>query len=95
MVNISEANLFSAVSRLSFLFPWLVICLLVALAVIGAIDFTWQKYDYIKSLRMSHQDIKDEYKDTDGQPEVKTKNKKITNECCNKNQKRKCFNRKS
>ncbi len=77
LVNISEANLFSAVSRLISFFPWLVICLLVALAVIAAIDFTWQKYDYIKSLRMSHQDIKDEYKDTDGQPEVKQKIRKL------------------
>ncbi|MBD22812.1 MAG: flagellar biosynthesis protein FlhB [Alphaproteobacteria bacterium] len=77
LINISEANLFSALSRLVSFFPILVICLLVALAVIAAIDFTWQKYDYIKSLRMSHQDIKDEYKDTDGQPEVKQKIRKL------------------
>ena len=51
-----------------------------ALAFIGAIDFAWQKYDYIKSLRMSHQDIKDEYKETDGQPEVKQK--KLENYKC-------------
>ena len=61
---------------LSF-FPVLIICLLLALAIIAAIDFAWQKYDYIKSLRMSHQDIKDEYKDTDGQPEVKQKIRKL------------------
>ena len=48
-----------------------------ALAIIAAIDFAWQKYDYIKSLRMSHQDIKDEYKETDGQPEVKQKIRKL------------------
>ena len=77
IINISEANLFSALSRLVSFFPILVICLLVALAVIAAIDFTYQKYDYIKSLRMSHQDIKDEYKDTDGQPEVKQKIRKL------------------
>ena len=77
VINISEANLFSALSRLVSFFPILVICLLVALAIIAAIDFAWQKYDYIKSLRMSHQDIKDEYKDTDGQPEVKQKIRKL------------------
>ena len=77
IINISEANLFSVVSRLVSFFPILVICLLIALAVIAAIDFTYQKYDYIKSLRMSHQDIKDEYKDTDGQPEVKQKIRKL------------------
>ncbi len=77
LINISEANLFSALSRLVSFFPILVICLLIALAVIAAIDFTYQKYDYIKSLKMSHQDIKDEYKDTDGQPEVKQKIRKL------------------
>ena len=77
LVNISDSNLFSAVNRLVSLFPVLVIALLVALGLIAAIDFAWQKYDYIKSLRMSHQDVKDEYKETDGQPEVKQKIRKL------------------
>ncbi len=77
LVNITETNLFSGVIRLVSLFPILIIALLVGLAVIAAIDFAWQKYDYIKSLRMSHQDVKDEYKETDGQPEVKQKIRKL------------------
>ncbi len=77
LVHISEANLFSALNRLVSFFPILVIALLVVLFFIAALDFAWQKYDYIKSLRMSHQDIKDEYKDTDGQPEVKNKIRKL------------------
>ena len=77
LVNISDSNLFSAVNRLVSLFPILIIALLVALALIAALDFAWQKYDYIKSLRMSHQDVKDEYKETDGQPEVKQKIRKL------------------
>ena len=87
LTNISDANLFSAVSRLVSLFPILVIALLVALAFIGAIDFAWQKYDYIKSLRMSHQDIKDEYKETDGQPEVKQKIRKLQMSAATKSRK--------
>ena len=78
LVNISDSNLFSAVNRLVSLFPILVIGLLIALALIAALDFAWQKYDYIKSLRMSHQDVKDEYKETDGQPEVKQKIRKLS-----------------
>ena len=42
LVNISDSNLFSAVNRLVSLFPILVIALLVALALIAAIDFAWQ-----------------------------------------------------
>ena len=53
----------------------------------SAIDLIWQKYDFLKSLRMSHQDIKDEYKDTDGQPEVKQKIRKLQAEAANKSRK--------
>ena len=87
LVNISDSNLFSAVNRLVSLFPILVIALLVALALIAAIDFAWQKYDYIKSLRMSHQDVKDEYKETDGQPEVKQKVRKLQMNAATKSRK--------
>ena len=77
VTNLTSGNLFSAVNRLVSFFPMLLIFLLVALALIGIIDLAWQKYDYMKSLRMSHQDIKDEYKETDGQPEVKQKIRKL------------------
>ena len=50
---------------------------MVVLAFLAIIDVIYQKYDYIKQLRMSHQDLKDEYKETDGQPEVKQKIRKL------------------
>ena len=84
ITHLTTANLFSSVNRVSSFFPNLVIGLLFALALIGAIDFAWQKYDYIKSLKMSHQDIKDEYKETDGQPEVKQKIKKLQMQAASK-----------
>tara|TARA_B100000035_G_C20915052_1_gene515816 strand:- start:192 stop:983 length:792 start_codon:yes stop_codon:yes gene_type:complete len=87
LVNMSDTNLFSAVNRLVSLFPILLISLLVGLALIAAIDFAWQKYDYIKSLRMSHQDVKDEYKETDGQPEVKQKIRKLQMQAATKSNK--------
>ena len=73
IIYLNTSNLFSSVNRLVSFFPELVIFLLLPLALIGAIDLAWQKYDYIKSLRMSHQDVKDEHKETEGQPEVKAK----------------------
>ena len=84
VTNLTSGNLFSSVNRLVSFFPILLIFLLVALALIGAIDLVWQKYDYMKSLRMSHQDIKDEYKETDGQPEVKQKIRKLQMQAASK-----------
>lgn len=45
--------------------------LLVALAVIAAIDLGWQIHSNNKSLRMSRQDLKDEMKESEGSPELK------------------------
>jgi flagellar biosynthetic protein FlhB len=41
------------------------------LALIGAIDALYQKYDHAKNLRMTKQEIKDEMKESEGNPEMK------------------------
>lgn len=40
---------------------------------IAIIDFLYQKYEYIKSLKMTKQEIKEEFKEREGNPEVKAK----------------------
>lgn len=42
-----------------------------ALVVIALIDVPWQRHSFIKRLRMTRQEIKDEMKDSEGRPEVK------------------------
>lgn len=44
-----------------------------ALVVLAAFDYLYQRYDYEKNLRMSKQDIKDEYKKMEGDPLIKGK----------------------
>jgi len=44
-----------------------------ALLVLALFDYAYQKYEYEKNLRMSKQDIKDEYKKTEGDPLIKSK----------------------
>lgn len=43
------------------------------LICIAILDYMYQKYDYEKNLRMSKQDIKDEYKNIEGDPLIKSK----------------------
>ena len=43
------------------------------LLFISILDFLYQKFDYEKNLKMSKQDIKDEYKNMDGDPLIKSK----------------------
>lgn len=44
-----------------------------ALLLLSVLDYFYQKYDFEKNIRMSKQDIKDEYKKTEGDPLVKSK----------------------
>jgi len=50
----------------------------------GLIDLIYQRYSYKKSLRMSKQEIKDEFKQTEGNPEVKAKIRQIQREMSKK-----------
>jgi flagellar biosynthetic protein FlhB len=43
----------------------------VALVLIALIDVPYQRYEFIKKLKMTKQEIKDEMKETDGNPQVK------------------------
>ncbi|MDN4494259.1 flagellar biosynthesis protein FlhB [Ureibacillus aquaedulcis] len=43
------------------------------LVVIALIDYIYEKYEYEKQLKMSKQDIKDEYKNAEGDPKIKSK----------------------
>ncbi|MGQ9556342.1 MAG: flagellar biosynthesis protein FlhB [Desulfurispora sp.] len=42
-----------------------------AFLLLGAADYFYQRYDYFKSLRMTKQEVRDEYKQTEGDPLVK------------------------
>ncbi|WP_410510835.1 flagellar biosynthesis protein FlhB [Paenibacillus sp. BR2-3] len=44
-----------------------------ALMVMAALDYIYQRYEHEKSLKMSKQDIKDEYKKSEGDPLIKGK----------------------
>lgn len=60
--------------------PLLIGALLVVLAIIAAIDYFWQRHTHISQLRMSRQDMKDEFKQTEGSPEVKAKIRRMQSE---------------
>jgi len=42
-------------------------------AGVAILDFAYQKYDYEKKLKMTKQEVKDEYKQTEGDPQHKSK----------------------
>lgn len=54
-----------------------------ALVLIAAIDVPWQRHSFIKRLRMTRQEIKDEMKDVEGRPEVKAQIRRRQREMAN------------
>lgn len=49
----------------------------IAMIVIGLFDKKFQDYEYNKSIKMSKQEVKDEYKDIEGDPKIKAKIRSI------------------
>lgn len=54
-----------------------------SLAVIAMIDVPYQKHEYIKRLKMTKQEVKDEYKEMEGRPEVKAQIRRRQREMAN------------
>ena len=77
LVQLSTESFENSLITASGFFPLLIIILLIALFLIAILDWSWQKYSFLKSLRMNRQDLKDESKETEGSPEVKAKIKRL------------------
>src|SRR5699024_7919469 len=45
----------------------------ILLLILAVLDYMYQKYDFEKNIRMSKQDIKDEHKNIEGDPLIKSK----------------------
>jgi flagellar biosynthetic protein FlhB len=84
LIQLSTETFEHAVVTAASFFPLLILILIIALFLIGILDWSWQKYSFIKSLRMNRQDIKDESKETEGSPEVKAKIRRLQYETVRK-----------
>jgi flagellar biosynthetic protein FlhB len=62
----------------------IVLSMLAVFFVFAVIDLIYQRYSYKKSLRMSKQEVKDEYKQTEGNPEIKAKIRQLQREMAKK-----------
>ena len=84
LIQLSTESFENSLITASGFFPLLIIVLLIILLLIAILDWSWQKYSFIKSLRMNRQDLKDEAKDSEGNPEVKAKIKRLQMETVRK-----------
>ncbi len=72
-IKISDGTLAQGLEILRINLPALVGFLLLGLLIIAILDYSWQRYSFMQSMRMTKQEVKDEMKQTEGSPEVKSK----------------------
>ena len=87
ILRITDGNLKTGLELTQASFPILIGALLISLMIIAAIDYFYQRYEHIKSLRMTKQEVKDEYKQTEGSPEVRAKIRRLQMESATKSAK--------
>jgi len=80
LAEIPKLELFDLMTQIKWLVDKAIILAFTMIGVFlvfAIIDFAYQKYSYKKSLKMSKQEIKDEMKNTEGNPEIKAKIRQI------------------
>jgi flagellar biosynthetic protein FlhB len=75
--QVSVLDLSDMMSYLHGLIGKLLIGVLAIISVIAALDFLYQKFQHLKEMRMSRQDIKDEMKQSEGDPVIKQRLRQI------------------
>ncbi len=56
----------------------------IVLVILAILDYIYQRWEYEKSLRMTKQEIKDEYKNTEGDPLIKSRIRRLQREMAKK-----------
>lgn len=77
IILLSDKPLSVSLHTMSRLFIKLAAAIILFLFVLSIFDFLWQKIQYKKKLKMTKQEIKDEFKQMEGDPKIKGKRRQI------------------
>lgn len=74
--NLSDMDLITATAYVADAAMAIIITIVIMLVFVAAADYVFQWWSYEKKLKMSKQEIKDEYKQMEGDPQIKSKIKR-------------------
>jgi flagellar biosynthetic protein FlhB len=80
LVQIHAVDLAALLGIIEDITMEMLIAIVAVMTVVAAADYLYQWWEHQKNLRMSMQDIKDEHKDSDGDPHVKARIRQIRQE---------------
>lgn len=75
-----DKDIFDILSFISLICTRIMIGVCIITALIAALDFFYQKFEHTQQLRMTKQEVKDEYKQQEGDPMVKQRLRQIRRE---------------
>jgi len=79
-LNLGNESVSSALPHAAQLLIWAFVIIASSLVLIALVDVPFQIWDYNKQLKMTFQEIKDENKDTEGNPEVRGRARRVQRE---------------
>lgn len=80
LLGLSQESVILAMTHAVQILGWSFFYLSCTMIVIAMADVPFQIYDHHKNLKMTKQEVKDEYKDTEGKPEVKGRIRQLQRE---------------
>ena len=80
LLSMGQESLQSAIVHCAWVLASSLIILSASLSLIAAVDVPFQLWDHKQKLRMTKQEVKDEFKDSEGKPEVKGRIRQLQRE---------------
>jgi len=80
LIALGDADFIVSIQKSGDILMWAFIAISAPLLLVVAIDVPFQLWDHAKQLRMSRQEIKDENKETEGNPEVRGRIRNVQRE---------------
>jgi len=77
MEKLPQSNIFGTLTYLMVTSKRMLIGICIVMFLLAILDFLYQRYQYIKNLRMTKQEVKDEYRQQEGDPHVKQRLRQI------------------
>jgi flagellar biosynthetic protein FlhB len=77
LLTAGETSVETAVPGLAATATWVLVVLASVMLLIAAVDVPFQLWSHSKKLRMTRQEVRDEMKETDGRPEVKSRIRRV------------------
>lgn len=75
--EIHEYSIIGILQYIAMLSDRILIAVTIAMGFVALFDLLYQRYDFTKSMRMTKQELKEEYKQTEGDPHIKGKLKQM------------------